>query len=92
MLVGFEDKSAVAICTFAYFSGKPGDKVLLFKGETKGKIVSPRGPRDFGWDPCFQPEGFEQTYAEMEKTQKNVISHRYRALEELKKFLLLESW
>lgn len=27
----------------------------------QGKIVPPRGPKDFGWDPIFQPDGFDQT-------------------------------
>uniref|UniRef100_A0A803MU83 Inosine triphosphate pyrophosphatase n=1 Tax=Chenopodium quinoa TaxID=63459 RepID=A0A803MU83_CHEQI len=47
---------------------------------TQGKIVQARGPNDFGWDPVFQPDGYEQTYAEMPKEEKNKISHRYRAL------------
>ncbi|XP_039591815.1 inosine triphosphate pyrophosphatase [Polypterus senegalus] len=79
LLAGFEDKSALALCTFAYSSGRAAP-VLLFRGVTEGRIVEPRGPRDFGWDPCFLPDGFEQTYAEMPKEQKNQISHRYRAL------------
>ncbi|PWZ29760.1 Inosine triphosphate pyrophosphatase [Zea mays] len=45
-----------------------------------GKIVPARGPNDFGWDPVFQPDGFEQTYAEMPKSVKNEISHRGKAL------------
>lgn len=53
MLAGFEDKSATAVCTFAYSSGE-NDEVLLFQGKTEGQIVDPRGPRDFGLDPCFQ--------------------------------------
>ncbi|XP_077134172.1 inosine triphosphate pyrophosphatase isoform X1 [Ranitomeya variabilis] len=83
MLAGFEDKSAFALCTFAYSTGNPEDPVLLFRGKTLGQIVSPRGPRDFGWDPCFQPDGYEQTYAELPKEVKNSISHRYRALKEM---------
>ncbi|KAF8822617.1 putative inosine triphosphate pyrophosphatase [Cardiosporidium cionae] len=50
----------------------------------QGLIVEPRGPRNFGWDPVFQPSGFQQTYAEMDKTVKNSISHRLIALRKLK--------
>lgn len=35
-----------------------------------------RGPTDFGWDPVFLPDGFDTTYAEMDKDVKNTISHR----------------
>jgi len=87
MLSGFDNKSACAVCTFAYYSGKAGDQVQLFRGKTDGEIVSPRGPTDFGWDPCFQPTGFDQTYAEMSKESKNAISHRSRALHALKEYL-----
>lgn len=83
MLTGFEDKTATAVCTFAYSSGGTDD-VILFQGKTDGEIVSPRGPRDFGWDPCFQPNGFKKTYAELPKDVKNSISHRYKALEMLR--------
>ncbi|XP_052578984.1 inosine triphosphate pyrophosphatase isoform X2 [Peromyscus californicus insignis] len=51
-----------------------------------GQIVKPRGCRDFGWDPCFQPDGYEQTYAEMPKAEKNTISHRFRALFKLQEY------
>ena len=47
-----------------------------------------RGPTDFGWDPIFQPDGYEGTYAELDKVVKNKISHRYRALSKLKGYLL----
>jgi inosine triphosphate pyrophosphatase len=64
LLAAYEDKSAVAICTFAYCHG-PGHEPVLFQGRTnvnysssllqqspltnlKGKIVPPRGPPDFG--------------------------------------------
>nr|ACO51724.1 Inosine triphosphate pyrophosphatase [Aquarana catesbeiana] len=91
MLAGFDDKSAYALCTFAYSTGNPDDPVLLFRGKTLGQIVSPRGPRDFGWDPCFQPDDFEQTYAELPKEVKNSISHRYRALKEMSEYFIQNS-
>ena len=84
MLHGFEDKSAYALCTLAYHPGVEGSKVILFRGRTDGKIVAPRGPRDFGWDPCFQPDNYTETYAEMSKDVKNTISHRYRAVKALR--------
>ncbi|TQD94452.1 hypothetical protein C1H46_019942 [Malus baccata] len=53
---------------------------MQFVDEFQGRIVPARGPTDFGWDPVFQPDGYEQTYAEMPKEEKNKISHRFRAL------------
>uniref|UniRef100_A0A1I7YA36 Inosine triphosphate pyrophosphatase n=1 Tax=Steinernema glaseri TaxID=37863 RepID=A0A1I7YA36_9BILA len=85
MLAGFEDKTGYALCTFAYCEG-PGKEVQLFVGRCDGKIVEPRGENKFGWDSCFQPDGFEQTYAEMDGEVKNKISHRGRALQALKKY------
>nr|XP_004661494.1 inosine triphosphate pyrophosphatase isoform X2 [Jaculus jaculus] len=87
LLAGFEDKSAYALCTFALSTGDPSEPVHLFRGKTSGQIVMPRGSHDFGWDPCFQPDGCEQTYAEMPKAEKNAISHRFRALLKLKEYL-----
>jgi inosine triphosphate pyrophosphatase len=83
MLVGFEDKSAYALCTFTYSAG-PDSTPIVFDGRTEGRIVPPRGPTNFGWDPIFLPDGFEQTYAEMDKSVKNSISHRSRALAKLR--------
>lgn len=47
LLAAYEDKSAKAVCTFAYSAG-PGHEPLLFQGITEGKIVPPRGPNTFG--------------------------------------------
>ncbi|KOC66504.1 Inosine triphosphate pyrophosphatase [Habropoda laboriosa] len=88
MLHGWDDKSAEAVCTFAYCAGEPTDPVLLFQGRTQGTIVSPRGPRDFGFDACFQPLDHDKTYAELPKEMKNRISHRSRALEKLKEHFM----
>ncbi|KAI7747614.1 hypothetical protein M8C21_024609, partial [Ambrosia artemisiifolia] len=79
MLMAYEDKSAYALCVFSLAIG-PNSEPLTFVGKTPGKIVPARGPTDFGWDPVFQPDGYEQTYAEMPKEEKNKISHRSRAL------------
>ncbi|KAF1813131.1 Ham1-like protein [Eremomyces bilateralis CBS 781.70] len=84
LLAGFEDKSAQAICTFAYCEG-PGHDPIIFQGRTDGKIVPSRGPTVFGWDSSFEYEG--QTYAEMEKSEKNKVSHRGKALEKLQEWL-----
>ncbi|KAI8391544.1 inosine triphosphate pyrophosphatase-like protein [Radiomyces spectabilis] len=86
MLVGFDDKSAYALCTFAFCKG-PGHEPIIFEGKTPGKIVPSRGPTDFGWDAVFEPDGYDQTYAELPKAIKNSISHRFRALEKLKEYL-----
>lgn len=88
LLAGFEDKSAQSVCTFAFTEG-PGQEVKLFQGITEGTIVEPRynGDEVFGFDPVFEPIGFTQTFGEMDKSLKNTISHRYRALEKVKEFL-----
>lgn len=49
---------------------------VVFAGRTEGRVVPARGPTDFGWDPVFEPQGFDTTYAEMDKAIKNTISHR----------------
>ncbi|XP_009377451.2 inosine triphosphate pyrophosphatase [Pyrus x bretschneideri] len=79
LLMAYEDKSAYALCSFSFTTG-PSVEPITFLGKTPGRIVPARGPTDFGWDPVFQPDGYEQTYAEMPKEEKNKISHRFRAL------------
>ena len=87
MLLAFDDKSAYALCLVAYFDKATMTEPVVLEGRTDGTIVAPRGPTSFGWDPVFQPDGKTETYAEMTKEVKNAISHRGRALEELKVFL-----
>eukprot|EP00057_Strongylocentrotus_purpuratus_P008033 XP_011662507.1 PREDICTED: inosine triphosphate pyrophosphatase [Strongylocentrotus purpuratus] len=91
LLTGWEDKSAYALCTFAYSTGDAAKTVQLFQGKTEGRIVEPRGPPSFGWDPCFLPDGFDQTYAEMPNEEKNKISHRGKALKSLAEYFLQET-
>lgn len=59
-----------------------------FTGICKGHILEERKGHDgFGYDPIFQPEGFNLSFAEMELAQKNQISHRSKALKKLIAYL-----
>ena len=64
------------------------DALTWVEGRREGKILEePRGSTGFGYDPLFQPDGYEQTYAEMPSELKNRISHRRRALDKIKPLL-----
>lgn len=65
-----------------------GGKEYVFDGRIDGAIASaPRGNEGFGYDPVFQPEGFNMTFAQMSMVAKSEISHRGRALKKLCEFL-----
>jgi XTP/dITP diphosphohydrolase len=60
----------------------------LFDGACEGRIgFTPRGKNGFGYDPLFVPVGFDKSFAELDEDVKNRLSHRAKALEELKAFL-----
>jgi XTP/dITP diphosphohydrolase len=64
-------------------------KRFLFEGIINGHILQmKRGKNGFGYDPVFQPDGHNQTFAEMTLDQKNNISHRAIAIKKLTEFLL----
>lgn len=63
----------------------------LFEGICPGKILHERhGSEGFGYDPIFQPTGFDQSFAQMSAEEKNAISHRGRATQKLAEFLKSE--
>ncbi len=65
----------------------PGE-THVFKGEVRGNItLSPRGSQGFGYDPVFQPDGYDRTFAELTLEEKNSTSHRARAIAQLLDFL-----
>ena len=71
---------------------RQGEVLGTFEGVIEGTIVdSPRGSAGFGYDPVFQPRGFEQTFAELSPVEKNRISHRARAIRLLRTALLAKS-
>ncbi len=86
LLDGFNSRSAKAICTMVLIDQHGQEH--LFQGVTAGVIAQqPRGENRFGWDPVFVPEESNGlSYAEMASEAKNQISHRSRALAQLKTY------
>lgn len=83
MLDPFPHRRAVAQC---FVGLADGSDIVFGKGEVRGTIAeSPRGRNGFGWDTLFIPEGHDRTFAEMTAEEKNEISHRKLAFEEMKK-------
>lgn len=65
-----------------------GGKRYLFEGKIEGTITtSPKGTSGFGYDPVFQADGYDKTFAELTLEDKNNISHRAKAVEQLVLFL-----
>ncbi len=63
-------------------------KETLFEGIVKGTMLTEKhGEKGFGYDPIFQPEGFDISFAEMDMATKNLISHRGRAMKKLIEYL-----
>ncbi len=60
--------------------------VQFFEGVVYGRLVFPCGIEGFAWDQIFVPDGYEHTFAEMTKKEKNAISMRKIAIEKLKNF------
>ena len=59
-----------------------------FEGQVKGRILTePHGADGFGYDPVFQPDESDMSFAEMSADAKNAISHRGRATEKLMAYL-----
>ena len=71
----------VSVITLAFADGK----VIQTYGECRGHIIfEEKGKNGFGYDPLFVPIGFEKTFAELSGEEKNKISHRAKALAELR--------
>lgn len=67
----------------------PGEQVILFKGETRGIIAyEPKGTGGFGFDPVFIPEGSTKTFAEMTAEEKNLFSHRGKAVKKMAEWII----
>lgn len=80
--IGVADARANFICALAL--ALPDGTAQVFEGKAFGTLIwPPRGTRGFGYDSMFVPDGYSETFGEMEPELKNRLSHRMRAFEQL---------
>ena len=85
-LVGITDRSARFRTVITLIQD---GRVTQFEGIVNGKIIDElKGTQGFGYDPIFIPEGYNRTFAEMDLSEKGIISHRGRAFQKLVEFLM----
>ena len=71
------NRTARFVCVLALST--PDGTDMTFRGEIMGAIVPQSGTKGFGYDPIFQPHGYDMTFAEMDSAIKQSISHRANA-------------
>ena len=86
-----ESGAKFVACVALVGEGAHGERVeFCAMGECGGKVISQeRGQNGFGYDSVFIPKGFDNTLAEVAPEVKNSLSHRRKALEQIKEFLEL---
>jgi XTP/dITP diphosphohydrolase len=81
------DNTARFICCMTLLW--PDGKNYSSKGVIRGKIsIAKKGKNGFGYDPIFIPDGYSQTFGEMESKLKMSIDHRFKAFLKIKKFFI----
>jgi inosine triphosphate pyrophosphatase len=92
LLDSFEDRSAYAQCVVSFCPGR-GEEIMTFVGIAEGIIipssdVAVKGNNNgFGWDPLFIPTGHDVPFGSMRFELKNSLSHRSKALRELRRWV-----
>ena len=82
LMAGTTDRRAYFVCVLSL--AWPDGHVESFEGQVHGQIVWPmRGTRGFGYDPIFQPDGYDITFGEMDPDKKHQMSHRAHAFDQL---------
>lgn len=85
-LEGKDNRRARFVCVIAIAFN--GEVIETFRGEVYGVIVAaPRGHNGFGYDPVFMPDGYNQTFGELEAEVKDRISHRALAVKAAVEFV-----
>ena len=85
-LEGVEDRTARFTCTMALVDPEGREHVVT--GHCPGHIAhAPSGTAGFGYDPLFIPDGYDASFADLGEDAKNKISHRGRALAQVKALL-----
>ena len=85
-LDGVKDRSAKFVCSLVLYY--PDGKIISAEGETNGEILFERaGKNGFGYDPIFYSEDLKKSLGEASSKEKNSVSHRSRALKNLKEKL-----
>ena len=81
-----ESNARFICCMTLYW---PNGKNFFTEGSIKGKISNTKkGKNGFGYDPIFIPDGYSQTFGEMESKLKMSIDHRFKAFLKIKKFFI----
>ena len=85
-LDGVKDRSAKFVCSLVLYY--PDGKIISAEGETNGEILFERaGQNGFGYDPIFYSADLKKSLGEASSKEKNSVSHRSRALKNLKEKL-----
>ncbi len=78
VMSGEQDRRAQFVCVLAWVDG---DDEQSYRGTCEGRISeSVRGVGGFGYDPVFIPQGYDQTFGELDPSIKNSLSHRSEAI------------
>ena len=86
--IGSDDRRAWF--TSALAVAWPDGPAVVVEGRVDGVLTfPPRGDRGFGYDPIFVPDGYDQTFGELDPALKDSISHRARAFAKLKAALMV---
>lgn len=92
LLANLSDKKDRTACFTTIIALNLDGNTIFFEGSVSGEITHVRrGTKGFGYDPIFQPDGFNQTFAELPLEIKNKIGHRGKAFSKLIAYLKLHN-